>query len=121
MVAQDSDNLARILSQMEKIVRTTWSNPPSQGARIVSKTLNCPELFAEWCVPHRQQVPQLLDVSQLALAMSHYCKCQLVPYVVMLMSSGLLRILIAVCQAICGHIIIYFPADGCRIKQVGIA
>ncbi|KAK1886137.1 Aspartate aminotransferase cytoplasmic [Dissostichus eleginoides] len=48
IVAQDGENLTRILSQMEKIVRTTWSNPPSQGARIVSKTLNCPELFAEW-------------------------------------------------------------------------
>lgn len=48
VVAQDTDNLTRILSQMEKIVRTTWSNPPSQGARIVGKTLNCPELFAEW-------------------------------------------------------------------------
>lgn len=48
VVAQDNENLSRILSQMEKIVRTTWSNPPSQGARIVSKTLNCPELFAEW-------------------------------------------------------------------------
>uniref|UniRef100_A0A673AMZ4 Aspartate aminotransferase n=1 Tax=Sphaeramia orbicularis TaxID=375764 RepID=A0A673AMZ4_9TELE len=35
-------------SQMEKIVRTTWSNPPSQGARIVAVTLNSPELFAEW-------------------------------------------------------------------------
>ncbi|KAK2817463.1 hypothetical protein Q5P01_025654 [Channa striata] len=48
VVALDSDNLSRTLSQMEKIVRTTWSNPPSQGARIVSKTLNSPELFAEW-------------------------------------------------------------------------
>ncbi|XP_072318657.1 aspartate aminotransferase, cytoplasmic-like [Eucyclogobius newberryi] len=48
VVARDSENLTRILSQMEKIVRTTWSNPPSQGARIVSKTLNSPELFAEW-------------------------------------------------------------------------
>lgn len=50
VVAKDADNLTRILSQMEKIVRTTWSNPPSQGARIVSKTLNSPELFAEWYV-----------------------------------------------------------------------
>ncbi|TNN36999.1 Aspartate aminotransferase, cytoplasmic [Liparis tanakae] len=48
VVARDGENLSRTLSQMEKIVRTTWSNPPSQGARIVSKTLNCPELFAEW-------------------------------------------------------------------------
>lgn len=51
MVAHDNENLTRVLSQMEKIVRTTWSNPPSQGARIVSKTLNSPELFAEWYSP----------------------------------------------------------------------
>ncbi|MEQ2170472.1 hypothetical protein GOODEAATRI_000554 [Goodea atripinnis] len=30
------NNLKRVLSQMEKIVRTTWSNPPSQGARVVA-------------------------------------------------------------------------------------
>ncbi|KAM8858492.1 aspartate aminotransferase, cytoplasmic [Spinachia spinachia] len=48
IVAHDADNLKRVLSQMEKIVRTTWSNPPSQGARIVSITLNTPELFTEW-------------------------------------------------------------------------
>lgn len=50
IVARDADNLRRILSQMEKIVRTTWSNPPSQGARVVAITLNSPELFAEWFV-----------------------------------------------------------------------
>ncbi|KAK6328514.1 hypothetical protein J4Q44_G00004920 [Coregonus suidteri] len=48
IVARDSDNLKRVLSQMEKIVRVTWSNPPSQGARLVAITLNTPELFAEW-------------------------------------------------------------------------
>ncbi|XP_034464883.1 aspartate aminotransferase, cytoplasmic [Hippoglossus hippoglossus] len=48
IVARDADNLKRVLSQMEKIVRTTWSNPPSQGARIVAVTLNSPELFTEW-------------------------------------------------------------------------
>uniref|UniRef100_A0A672QPU4 Aspartate aminotransferase n=1 Tax=Sinocyclocheilus grahami TaxID=75366 RepID=A0A672QPU4_SINGR len=48
VVAKDQDNLNRVLSQMEKIVRITWSNPPSQGARLVAITLNTPELFAEW-------------------------------------------------------------------------
>ncbi|XP_026878807.2 aspartate aminotransferase, cytoplasmic [Electrophorus electricus] len=48
VVAKDEDNLTRVLSQMEKIVRITWSNPPSQGARVVSITLNNPELFTEW-------------------------------------------------------------------------
>uniref|UniRef100_A0A3P9HHQ6 Aspartate aminotransferase n=1 Tax=Oryzias latipes TaxID=8090 RepID=A0A3P9HHQ6_ORYLA len=48
IVARDSDNLKRVLSQMEKIVRITWSNPPSQGARVVSLTLTSPDLFSEW-------------------------------------------------------------------------
>ncbi|XP_075072055.1 aspartate aminotransferase, cytoplasmic [Mixophyes fleayi] len=48
IVGRDGDNVGRVLSQMEKIVRTTWSNPPSQGARIVATTLNTPELFDEW-------------------------------------------------------------------------
>uniref|UniRef100_A0A8C9TH39 Aspartate aminotransferase n=1 Tax=Scleropages formosus TaxID=113540 RepID=A0A8C9TH39_SCLFO len=48
IVAKDNENLTRVLSQMEKIVRTIWSNPPSQGARVVALTLNSPELFAEW-------------------------------------------------------------------------
>jgi len=48
VVSKDQDNLNRVLSQMEKIVRITWSNPPSQGARLVAITLNTPELFAEW-------------------------------------------------------------------------
>uniref|UniRef100_A0A3B4AZB1 aspartate transaminase n=1 Tax=Periophthalmus magnuspinnatus TaxID=409849 RepID=A0A3B4AZB1_9GOBI len=56
VVAKDGENLTRTLSQMEKIVRTTWSNPPSQGARIVSKTLNSPELFAEWVLLMRDQL-----------------------------------------------------------------
>uniref|UniRef100_A0AAZ3S261 Aspartate aminotransferase n=1 Tax=Oncorhynchus tshawytscha TaxID=74940 RepID=A0AAZ3S261_ONCTS len=48
IVARDADNVRRVLSQMEKIVRVTWSNPPSQGARLVAITLNTAELFAEW-------------------------------------------------------------------------
>lgn len=50
VVAKDADNLSRVLSQMEKIVRITWSNPPSQGARVVAITINTPDLFAEWYV-----------------------------------------------------------------------
>ncbi|XP_029814423.1 aspartate aminotransferase, cytoplasmic [Manacus vitellinus] len=48
VVGKDADNVKRVLSQMEKIVRTTWSNPPSQGARIVATTLSSPQLFDEW-------------------------------------------------------------------------
>ena len=50
VVGKNTDTVQRVLSQMEKIVRTTWSNPPSQGARIVATTLSSPQLFAEWYV-----------------------------------------------------------------------
>lgn len=62
VVARDADNLKRVLSQMEKIVRTTWSNPPSQGARIVAITLNSPELFNEWSA---QNIPIKLTLKTL--------------------------------------------------------
>ncbi|XP_030058780.1 aspartate aminotransferase, cytoplasmic [Microcaecilia unicolor] len=48
IVGEDTENVQRVLSQMEKIARTTWSNPPSQGARIVATTLTSSDLFAEW-------------------------------------------------------------------------
>jgi len=48
VVAKEPDSILRVLSQMEKIVRITWSNPPAQGARIVARTLSDPELFNEW-------------------------------------------------------------------------
>lgn len=48
VVAKETDSVLRVLSQMEKIVRVTWSNPPAQGARIVASTLSNPELFKEW-------------------------------------------------------------------------
>ncbi|XP_047616444.1 aspartate aminotransferase, cytoplasmic [Phacochoerus africanus] len=48
VVAKEPDSILRVLSQMEKIVRVTWSNPPAQGARIVAHTLSDPELFHEW-------------------------------------------------------------------------
>lgn len=65
VVGKDADNVQRVLSQMEKIVRTTWSNPPSQGARIVATTLSSPQLFAEWYV-----LPGLVGEGKLGEAVS---------------------------------------------------
>ena len=35
-------------TQLARITRANFSNPPAHGARIVSLVLNSPELFAEW-------------------------------------------------------------------------
>ena len=51
-----------VQSQLKMIVRPMYSNPPSNGARIVAHVLSTPELYAEWVretgqpPPHRRVV-----------------------------------------------------------------
>ena len=47
-VAQDADEAARILSQLKRLVRTNYSNPPTHGGSVVATVLNTPELRALW-------------------------------------------------------------------------
>lgn len=37
-------------SQLKRIIRPLWSNPPVHGARIATEILTDPQLFEEWCV-----------------------------------------------------------------------
>lgn len=39
---------AAIKSQLARVIRSELSNPPAYGAKIVSKILNTPELYAQW-------------------------------------------------------------------------
>jgi aromatic-amino-acid transaminase len=48
VVAQDKDEAARILSQLKRVVRTNYSNPPTHGGSVVAAILNTPELRAQW-------------------------------------------------------------------------
>ena len=48
VVAQSSDKAKEASSQLCKLVRACYSNPPAFGARIVQHVLNSPELYAEW-------------------------------------------------------------------------
>jgi len=48
VVASDSAEAARVLSQMKRVVRTNYSNPPTHGGQIVATVLNSPELRALW-------------------------------------------------------------------------
>ncbi len=47
-VAQDKDEAARVLSQLKRVVRTNYSNPPTHGGSVVATVLNSPELRAQW-------------------------------------------------------------------------
>lgn len=48
VVCQDADEAARVLSQLKIVVRTTYSNPPTHGATVVTTVLNDPTLRAQW-------------------------------------------------------------------------
>ena len=43
-----ADEAARVLSQMKRVVRTNYSNPPTHGGKVVAMTLTTPELRALW-------------------------------------------------------------------------
>jgi aromatic-amino-acid transaminase len=48
IVADDKDEAARVLSQVKRVVRANYSNPPTFGGRIVTAVLESPELRALW-------------------------------------------------------------------------
>ena len=48
IVAQSTDEAARALSQLKRVVRTNYSNPPTHGGKTVAAVLGSPELRAMW-------------------------------------------------------------------------
>lgn len=48
LVTNSRDEAARVLSQVKRVIRTNYSNPPIYGAMLVSKVLNSPELYKLW-------------------------------------------------------------------------
>ncbi|WP_201524757.1 aminotransferase class I/II-fold pyridoxal phosphate-dependent enzyme, partial [Bordetella pseudohinzii] len=48
VVAGDKDEATRVLSQLKRVIRTNYSNPPTHGGVVVANVLNTPELLAEW-------------------------------------------------------------------------
>ena len=48
VVAGSADEAARVLSQLKRVVRANYSNPPTTGADIVARVLTTPELRSQW-------------------------------------------------------------------------
>jgi aromatic-amino-acid transaminase len=48
LVAASRDEAQRALSQLKRIIRTNYSNPPAHGAQIVATVLGSPELRTLW-------------------------------------------------------------------------
>ncbi|MFZ6755341.1 aromatic amino acid transaminase [Undibacterium sp. Dicai25W] len=48
IVASSADEAARIMSQLKRVIRTNYSNPPSHGGQVVATVLATPELRQLW-------------------------------------------------------------------------
>lgn len=48
VVTGSADEAKRVLSQVKRVIRTNYSNPPTFGAAIVAEVLNNEKLFAMW-------------------------------------------------------------------------
>jgi aromatic-amino-acid transaminase len=48
VVAAGADEAARVLSNLKRVVRTNYSNPPTHGGQIVATVLGTPELKSLW-------------------------------------------------------------------------
>jgi len=48
VVANDKESALRTASQMKRMARAMYSNPPVHGARIVAEVVGDDAMFAEW-------------------------------------------------------------------------
>ena len=48
LVTASKDEAARVLSQVKRVIRTNYSNPPTHGGAIVAAVLTNPELRQQW-------------------------------------------------------------------------
>ncbi|HAT32953.1 MAG TPA: aromatic amino acid aminotransferase [Janthinobacterium sp.] len=48
VVAESAEEAARLLSQLKRVVRTNYSNPPVHGGKVVATVLASPELRQLW-------------------------------------------------------------------------
>jgi len=48
IVGDNKDVAGRVLSQLKRVIRTNYSNPPTHGGQAVAKVLTTPELRVQW-------------------------------------------------------------------------
>ncbi|MEA5097140.1 MAG: amino acid aminotransferase [Burkholderiaceae bacterium] len=48
IVGTSADEAARVLSQLKRVIRTNYSNPPRHGAQVVANVLGTPQLHKLW-------------------------------------------------------------------------
>jgi aspartate/tyrosine/aromatic aminotransferase len=63
-VTSSPDQAQRVASQMKRIIRASYSNPPGHGARVAAQIMTTPALFTEWENELRVMSSRLSDMRQ---------------------------------------------------------
>jgi len=64
ILTESGEESKRVLSQVKRVIRTNYSNPPSHGAQIVALVLSDPELRGQWeaeLTEMRERIQQMRD------------------------------------------------------------
>ncbi|KAM6544134.1 hypothetical protein CsatB_008581 [Cannabis sativa] len=64
VVCSSADAAARVKSQLKRIARPMYSNPPIHGARIVANVVGDPTLFNEWKAEMEMMAGRIKNVRQ---------------------------------------------------------
>jgi aromatic-amino-acid transaminase len=68
IVASSNEEAARVLSQLKRVVRTNYSNPPIHGGQVVATALASPELRALWESELAEMRVRIREMRQLLVA-----------------------------------------------------
>ena len=71
VVARSSEEAARVLSQIKRVVRANYSNPPTHGGKIVATVLTTPELRTLWEKELGQMRERIKDMRKLLVEKIH--------------------------------------------------
>ena len=64
VVTKTKQGATEASSQLCKIVRASYSNPPAFGARIVERVLNNPQLYEEWVQQLKSMANRIIEMRQ---------------------------------------------------------
>jgi aromatic-amino-acid transaminase len=64
IITESKDETARVLSQVKRVIRTNYSNPPTHGASIVAAVLNDAKLRAQWETELGEMRARIKDMRQ---------------------------------------------------------
>lgn len=73
-VLSDDGTAKRVLSQLKRIARAIYSNPPVHGARIVAEVVGNEDMFTEWKEEMQGMAGRIMVSAPAWFLTSHLCK-----------------------------------------------